>query len=170
MLIVENSITPRAAQRRRELAASPTQLSPASPVTEEESSSVLQRVNRAVSASNWEEEARMPGEREIAREEPASKLTISDNQHRLDTMALERMAVFNTPLPPGAPGRRETKEVRHYIFYCLRHSVPVLNSTELRRPKATNSAASLATATYWLNGCDIEWRTGSGVSAGPPPS
>lgn len=85
----------------------------------------------------------MPGERETAREEPASKLTISANQHRLDTMALERMTVFNTPLPPGAPGRGEPREVRHYMFYCLRPSVPVLNSTELRRPKATKDAAKL---------------------------
>ena len=100
-------MTPRAAQRERELAASPTQLSPASPVTEEESSSVLQRVNRAVSAANWEEEARVTGE------------TAKAGKHqRQDAMAIERLAVFNTPLPPGAQPPREQKEVTFVVPSC----------------------------------------------------
>jgi len=89
VLVPGHSITPRQAQRQRELAASPTQLSPASPVTEDESSAVLQRVNKAVSEVHWDEQAQTAGE---ARPElPAAGL-------RTKTLAGERDAVFNTPL------------------------------------------------------------------------
>jgi hypothetical protein len=59
---------------------------------------VLQRVNNAVSAAHWEEQAQTPGE--------ASGV-------QMKTLAGEREAVFNTPLPPGtrAAARREPQEV-----------------------------------------------------------
>ena len=59
---------------------------------------MLQRVNNAVSVVHWEEQAQTPGE--------ASGV-------RMKTLAGEREAVFNTPLPPGtrAAARRAPQEV-----------------------------------------------------------
>jgi hypothetical protein len=95
-----HSVTPRQAQRQREFAASPAQLSPASPVTEDEASSVLQRVNKAVSGVHWEQEVRTPvaTSRQVAQADEHAPVA----QASLKTLEIEREAVFNTPLPPGA--------------------------------------------------------------------
>jgi len=118
-------MTPRAAQRERELAASPTQLSPASPVTEEDSS-VLHRVNRAVSAANWEEEARLSAA--AATEEAADrriKMADAKNEETVaisglakseEAVTIERLTVFNTPLPPGARVRQALHQVSTVPF------------------------------------------------------
>lgn len=111
-------MTPRAAQRERELAASPTQLSPASPVTEEESS-VLHRVNRAVSAANWEEEARLStaaateeaADRRMKMADAKCEEAIEGLAKREEAVAIERLTVFNTPLPPGAHARQASYQV-----------------------------------------------------------
>jgi len=138
------SVTPRAAQRQREIDASPTQLSPASPVTEEEASSVLLRVNSAVSSVNWDQEARTPlaaaRQHSMAQQLPfgtpmptARENTISQQQRfarehttphdaRIQALATEREAIFNTPLPRGARAavRRAPAEVAEAMLEGLR--------------------------------------------------
>jgi len=138
------SVTPRAAQRQREIDASPTQLSPASPVTEEEASSVLHRVNSAVSSVNWDQEARTPlaaaRQHSLTQQLPfgtpmptARENTISQQQRfarehttphdaRIQALATEREAIFNTPLPRGARAavRRAPAEVAEAMLEGLR--------------------------------------------------
>ena len=69
-------------------------------MTEDEPSSVLQRVNQAVSGVHWEQEVRTPVamSRQVAHADEHAPVA----QARLQTLEIEREAVFNTPLPPGA--------------------------------------------------------------------
>ena len=149
------AVTPRAAQRARELAASPGQLSPASPVTEDDdgepSAAVLQRVNDAASAVRWDHADRTPappppGERVTQRMEPTTacrqaralagrapdgwtsdcggsirrlECTPTPECRAARTLAADRQAIFNTPLPPGARAalRRNPQQVLYICMY-----------------------------------------------------